>query len=109
MNQCTMPELAIVLSAFNKVADAFDDAADCSTGGPFKSAILNDVIYSLPGLKKPMKDILGAINMKELENNKKTNLWTDWDRHAEIEDAKMVRLTQIRCRQCLLKPNSACR
>ncbi len=86
-----MKELAIILKAFKKVADAFSDVEDNLGNGPqFKSAILNQIVNSLPALKKPMESILRDINLSKLEQGDKTSLWNDWDKHPEIEDAKMV-------------------
>ena len=86
-----MEELAIILKAFRKVADAFSDVEEnLGSGAPFKSATLNQIINSLPALKKPMENILIDINLSKLEQGDKTSLWNNWDKHPEIEDAKMV-------------------
>lgn len=91
-----MKELAIILKAFTKVADAFSDVEDNPrSGGQFKSGILNQIISSLPELKKPVENILRDVNLSKLEQGDKTSLWNDWDKHPEIEDAKMVCSQQL--------------
>ena len=37
-----------------------------------------------------MENILIDINLSKLEQGDKTSLWNNWDKHPEIEDAKMV-------------------
>lgn len=92
--QCTLRELSILLPAFDKVANAFD-ATPSAANVALKSKVLNDIISSLPRLKEPMKDILKNINLQKVAQGDKTSIWTDWDKHPEIEDAKMVYFNMV--------------
>lgn len=41
-------------------------------------------------LKEPIKDILGAVNLKRLKEGPKKSIWTDWNKYPGISDADMV-------------------
>jgi DNA mismatch repair protein MSH3 len=72
-----------------------------------KSKVLNDIISSLPRLREPMKDILKTINLQKLAQGDKTSIWSDWDRHPEIEDAKMVCFNMVVYTIHLIYPTGA--
>ncbi|KAG6874073.1 hypothetical protein C0995_006930 [Termitomyces sp. Mi166 len=84
--QCTPQELAVLLSAFNKIAQAFDSFASPSDVG-FKSSLLNEIIFSLPKLKGPMKELISAVRLDQAAEGKKDTMWTDPERYPEISDA----------------------
>ncbi|KAF5330723.1 hypothetical protein D9619_005575 [Psilocybe cf. subviscida] len=86
--QCTPPELAVLLPAFDKISKAYEDVQGPNSVG-LKSHVLNDIIASLPMLKEPIKDILGAVNLKRLKEGPKKSIWTDWNKYPGISDADM--------------------
>ena len=88
--KCTPQELAVLLPAFNKIGVAFDAVESPSYVG-FKSSVLNDIIYSLPKLKQPMKVLMEAVSLKAAAEGNKDKMWTDPDRYPKIADADMVR------------------
>ena len=87
--KCTPQELANLLPAFNKIANAFD-AVESPLDVGFKSGVLNDIIYSLPKLKEPMKELIGAVSLKEAAKGSKDTMWTDPERFPSIADADLV-------------------
>jgi DNA mismatch repair protein MSH3 len=88
--KCTPQELSVLLPAFNKIAIAFD-AVENPTDVGFKSGVLNDIIYSLPKLKEPMKTLMEAVSLKNAAEGSKDTMWTDSERYPKIADADMVR------------------
>jgi DNA mismatch repair protein MSH3 len=89
VNQLTPQELAVLLPAFNKIAQAFDVYESPETVG-FKSGILNDIIYSLPQLREPLKVLMGAVSLKHAAEGRKDAMWNDPDRYPGISDADLV-------------------
>jgi DNA mismatch repair protein MSH3 len=87
--QCTPQELATILTAFNKIAIAFDSFDKPSDVG-FKSIFLNEIIFSLPKLKEPMKDLLGIMSLKKAAEGRKDTMWNDPERYPNIADMDMV-------------------
>ncbi|KAG6831187.1 hypothetical protein H0H92_012327 [Tricholoma furcatifolium] len=85
--QCTPQELAVLLPAFNKIAIAFEGFATPSEVG-FKSDLLNEIIYSIPRLRQPLKELLGAVHLNKAAEGRKDTMWTDPDRFPEISDAE---------------------
>lgn len=89
-HQCTPQELAVLLPAFNKIGVAFN-VVESSPDVGFESSVLNDIIYSLPKLKQPMKVLMEAVSLKAAAEGSKDKMWTDPDRYPRIADADMVR------------------
>ena len=87
--QCTPQELAVLLPAFNKIAQAFEPVEKSEEVG-FSSAILNDVIATLPRLREPIKGLLGAISLPKAREGKKDVLWTDIEKYPTLDEVKMV-------------------
>jgi DNA mismatch repair protein MSH3 len=87
--QCPPQELAGILTAFNKIAIAFDSYDNPSDVG-FKSRVLNEIISSLPKLKEPMKDILSIVSLKKAAEGQKDTMWNDPERYPDIADMDMV-------------------
>ncbi|TFK42973.1 muts domain V-domain-containing protein [Crucibulum laeve] len=87
--QCTPKELAVLLTAFRKIANAFEcydvDAPPSIVG--FKSEILNEIIYSLPKLKDPIDQLISMVNLKEAEAGNKHTIWTDPQQYPGIDNA----------------------
>lgn len=89
--QCTPQELAVLLPAFNKVADAFKDVDTPASVG-LESPVLNEIISSFPKLREPVKDLLSVVNLKKASEGKKDSMWTNLERYPGIIDADMVRV-----------------
>lgn len=87
--QCTPQELAVLLPAFDKIAIAFD-AVESPPDVGFKSSVLNDIIYSLPKLREPMKKLMEAVTLKNAAKGSKSTMWTDPERYPKIADASMA-------------------
>ncbi|KAI0031692.1 muts domain V-domain-containing protein [Vararia minispora EC-137] len=85
--KCTPKELAMLLQAFEKVANAFAPEQNLFD---IKSVIITDIIESLPRLREPVREIISAIRMKNAEHGDKVEMWTDPERYPEISDADMA-------------------
>ncbi|KAJ7940789.1 muts domain V-domain-containing protein [Mycena leptocephala] len=83
--QCTPQELAVLLSAFYKIGNAFA-TIQAPADVALKSKLLNDIILSLPPLKKPMRDLLDTINLKQAAEGKKDCMWRDSSKYPLVED-----------------------
>ncbi|KAF8843625.1 hypothetical protein BDN67DRAFT_964104 [Paxillus ammoniavirescens] len=110
--KCSPQELAILLPALNRVATAFDDFEEGSLGN-FRSKLLNEIVLSLPKLKFPVREYLGAISLKDAAEGKKESLWTDTERFpALVDHALMIKTVETelaeelkRVRKILRKPS----
>jgi DNA mismatch repair protein MSH3 len=87
--KCAPQELAVILSAFDKIGKAYGCFASPSDVG-FKSKALNDIVFTLPKLKEPMKELLGDISLKRAAEGRKDAMWNDPDRYPTIADADLV-------------------
>ena len=106
MGQCTPQELAILLTAFNKIATVFDTFESPSDVG-FKSRVLNDVLFSLPVLKNPIKRFLGDISVKIASDGRKDTMWTDPEKFPAIADIDLVRFLHFGRRRILISHHKA--
>ena len=79
----------MLLSAFNKVAVAFSAASAPADVG-FKSAILNEIIFTLPRLREPVQGLISCISLKQAAEGNLANLWTDFEKYPKVADADMV-------------------
>ena len=87
--QCTPQELAVLLPAFDKIANAFNRVTE-NPNNTFTSPILNDIIAALPRLKEPIKGLLNDIDLKAAKEGRKDLLWTDGDKYPPIDHCTMV-------------------
>ncbi|KAG5652337.1 hypothetical protein H0H81_005358 [Sphagnurus paluster] len=87
--QCTPKELAALLPAFNKIALAFDQVGAPADVG-FRSNLLNEIIFSLPKLKEPLKGLMDAVILKKAAEDKKAEMWAEPERYPKITDAEMA-------------------
>lgn len=87
--QCTPQELAVLLTAFSKIAQAFDETKTAEDVG-FNSRLLNDIIFSLPKLRQPIKNLLDTVNISMAAEGKKEAMWVDPERHPNIANAEMA-------------------
>ncbi|KAJ7343625.1 muts domain V-domain-containing protein [Mycena albidolilacea] len=83
--QCTPRELVVLLTAFHKIGTAFA-AIQTPADVNLKSTLLNEIILSLPPLKKPMGDLLDAINIKQAAEGRKDCMWRDSSKYQSVED-----------------------
>ncbi|PSS32179.1 hypothetical protein PHLCEN_2v2052 [Hermanssonia centrifuga] len=86
--KCTPQELAILLPAFNKVATCFNPVDTPDQAG-FQSLILNEILYTMPKLRGPIKDALDAISLTVAKEGKKESMWSNEDKFPEIEGIKV--------------------
>ncbi|KAL1748072.1 muts domain V-domain-containing protein [Schizophyllum fasciatum] len=84
--QCKPEELAILLTAFQRIGNAFRDVEAPKDVG-FQSSILNEIVYALPKIKPAVDSILAQISLKEAAAGNKQHLWTDPGRYPEVLDA----------------------
>ncbi|KAH0827010.1 muts domain V-domain-containing protein [Lanmaoa asiatica] len=87
--KCHPQELAILLPALNRVATAFDDFEEGSLGD-FHSTLLNEIVLSLPKLKSPVQEYLGAISLKSAAEGKKESLWSDTRRFPTLAEYALM-------------------
>ncbi|KAG5647140.1 hypothetical protein DXG03_001095 [Asterophora parasitica] len=87
--QCTPQELAILFPAFNKIAVAFEEVGEPSDVG-FKSSLLNEIIFSFPKLKNPMKELMEAVSLTRAAEGRMDTMWTDPERYPAIADADVA-------------------
>jgi DNA mismatch repair protein MSH3 len=86
MAQAQPTELATVLVGLARVGSEFKP----NEGDVFKSALLNNVLKTLPTIKDPARVFLDSINLKEARENDEANLWVDSDKYPDLQDAKDV-------------------
>ncbi|KAF8626218.1 hypothetical protein AX15_004907 [Amanita polypyramis BW_CC] len=87
--QCTPQELAVLLPAFNKIANAFGPTSHPSDVG-LKSQILNNIIFSLPKIKEPIKEMLSAISLEKAAEGQKEKLWRDSQQYPAIIEMELA-------------------
>ncbi|TFK72184.1 hypothetical protein BDN72DRAFT_836577 [Pluteus cervinus] len=87
--RCTPEELAVLLPSFNKIANTFETMEKPSDFG-FQCSLLNEILFTLPNLRGPIKKLLGAISVKEAAEGRKESIWTDPDRYPGIRDADLA-------------------
>ncbi|KAG8968832.1 Mismatch repair protein msh3 [Tulasnella sp. 425] len=90
--KCTPKELATLLTAYQRIGNAFEPLEDPSHAG-FKSALWNDIVSSLPRLRKPVSQLLEVINLsKARSDDKKSELWVDDEQFEELANCKFALL-----------------
>ncbi|KAJ3864053.1 DNA mismatch repair protein MSH3 [Lentinula novae-zelandiae] len=101
--QCTPQELAILLSAFKKIAFAFEPMRDSdSSQAGFKSPLLNDMIHAFPALRSSITELIGHICMKRAAEGRKDELWLDKEKYPRIEETRMgLHAVEIELREML--------
>ncbi|WVR03855.1 hypothetical protein IAU60_000852 [Kwoniella sp. DSM 27419] len=82
--KATPTELATILVALVRVGSEFKP----DQGSIFRSALLNNVLKTLPRISDVTKAFLQAMNLKAARDNDQANLWTDPDKYPTIQDAK---------------------
>lgn len=87
--QSNPKEVSSVLSALSKVATAFPSFERPEDVG-FKSALLNDIVFSLPRIHDPVQAFLGDLDLKQAKEGNLTELWKNPDKYPEVEDARFV-------------------
>nr|GAT43998.1 DNA mismatch repair protein [Mycena chlorophos] len=87
--QCPPSELVMLLQTFHKLGAAFPSTETAAAIG-FKSPILNRVIFSLPPLLEPMRQLLDELEISEAESDNKARLWTDPQKFPKIETHTMA-------------------
>ncbi|KAF9050682.1 hypothetical protein BDZ89DRAFT_1005971 [Hymenopellis radicata] len=87
--QASPNELAVILKAFQRIADSVEPTDSAADVG-FQSPLLNDVIYSLQHVKKPITEILSVTSIKRLTEKERHEIWLDKDRYPDLEDQHMA-------------------
>jgi DNA mismatch repair protein MSH3 len=77
------------LTAFNRVAATFSSFSDPPDVG-CSSTLWTDIIFAMPALKAPMKEILALINLHRAREDNKAELWTDPERFPGMENAQFA-------------------
>ncbi|CEL52191.1 DNA mismatch repair protein MSH3 OS=Cryptococcus neoformans var, neoformans serotype D (strain B-3501A) GN=MSH3 PE=3 SV=1 [Rhizoctonia solani AG-1 IB] len=111
--KATPSELAILLTAWQRVATTLDPIASPKDAG-FESKLLNDIAYSLPTLREPLAAIMSQIDLPQARDSNKAELWVDSEKYPDIEEAKFGILSVEseledhlkEIRQILKKPNA---
>ncbi|KAL1680878.1 muts domain V-domain-containing protein [Schizophyllum commune] len=84
--QCKPEELAILLTSFKRIGDAFPDVQAPKDVG-FQSNVLNEIIYALPKIKPAIDEIVSHISLKEAAAGNREHLWKDPGRYPAVLDA----------------------
>jgi DNA mismatch repair protein MSH3 len=84
----------VILTAFNKIANAFDPV-DTPLDVGFKSRVLNEILSSLPRLRGSMGELLAIISLKKAAEGRKDTMWNDPERHPAIADIDMVCICEL--------------
>ncbi|EJD05960.1 uncharacterized protein FOMMEDRAFT_104344 [Fomitiporia mediterranea MF3/22] len=87
--KCTPKELARLLRAFGKAADAFlpfENIEDVGLANP----VLNEIIFTLPKIRDSVRKIGSCLNLKKADEDKRDELWSDPDKYPEVDDLKMA-------------------
>lgn len=87
--QCTPKELGLILKGFERIAQSVEPVEAASDVG-FHSDLLNDVIYSLQHVRKPLAEILTITSIKRLMEHKNHDLWLDDERYPDLQAEYMV-------------------
>ena len=53
---------------------------------------MNDIIYLLPKLKRPMTELMEAVTLKNAAKGNKDTMWTDPERYPTIADANKANI-----------------
>lgn len=56
----------------------------------FRSALLNNILQTLPSIRTQAQAFLSAINLKEARENNQASLWADDEKYPDLQDAKDV-------------------
>jgi DNA mismatch repair protein MSH3 len=83
-------ELASILIALSRVANTFDPIGKVEDAG-FSSPLLNDIVFAIPQIRKPVDGFLKDIDLKKAREGDLPNLWRDSEKYPAIEEAQMVR------------------
>jgi DNA mismatch repair protein MSH3 len=82
----------VLLPSFNRIASTFRPFQLQEHVG-MQSPLLNNIVYSLPSLQEPMKDLLGVIDLKLTAEGRKDIMWTDSDKYPRLLELIMVIFT----------------
>jgi DNA mismatch repair protein MSH3 len=87
--QCTPQELVVLVKYFKKAAVAFESFDKPKDIG-FNSDILNNIIYSLVNLQKPIKELEGMVLFKEALQGNKHKMYADAEKYPELQEFDAV-------------------
>jgi DNA mismatch repair protein MSH3 len=79
----------VLLPSFNRIACTFRPFQSPDHVG-MQSPMLNNIVYSLPSLQEPMKDLLSVIDLKLTAEGRKDIMWTDSDKYPRLLELIMV-------------------
>lgn len=97
--QATPQELVTVLRAFNRVGTTFAPFATPEAVG-FKSPVLNEIVYALPKLRGPVRDLLNIIDEAKALSGNKEDMWADEGRVPKIEELmSLVKVVEVELRE----------
>ncbi|KAG9018923.1 Mismatch repair protein msh3 [Tulasnella sp. 427] len=86
--KCTPKELATLLTAYQRIGNAFEPLEDPSLTG-FESPLWNDIVSSLPRLRKPISQLLEVIDLSKARADKdKSELWVDDEQFEDLANCK---------------------
>ncbi|KAF7295053.1 DNA mismatch repair protein [Mycena indigotica] len=87
--QCTPSELVRLLQSFHKVGTAFQSVPSASQVG-FKSMLLNRIIFALPPLEQPTRQLLNELDIAEARMDHKDRMWADANKFPQLEEHAMA-------------------
>jgi hypothetical protein len=87
VQQATPQELSILLRAFNRLATTFEPFSQPEDVG-FRSRTFNDIIFSLPRLRDPIRALISSIDLEAAQEGHKEEMWKE--RSPKIDELFMV-------------------
>jgi DNA mismatch repair protein MSH3 len=81
------------LVSLNRIGTEFKP----DVGEPFSATLLNTIIKTLPTIRETVQDFLQAVSVKAAKDNNEAGLWTDPEKYPDIQDAKDVSVTSLKC------------
>ncbi|KAL7423908.1 Mismatch repair protein msh3 [Cryptotrichosporon argae] len=84
--KATPTEVATILVALVRVANEFKP--DTTAAAPFRSALLNNILKTLPTIKDVSEAFLGDVKLSKARENSEADMWNDVGKYPDIQDAK---------------------
>ena len=85
--------MSSILVSLNRIGTEFKP----DVGEPFSSALLNNIVETLPTIRETVQAFLQAVSVKAAKENDEAGLWTDPNKYPDIQDAKDVGIAYCVC------------
>jgi DNA mismatch repair protein MSH3 len=81
----TVKEFARLLKSFRDLGELFDPMENLSSPG-LRSIVLNEIVYAVSCLRKPMTKILSEISLPQAQKGLKHELWVNPEKYPLLDD-----------------------